>query len=127
MSINMSACILKYRSILSLVLYLLFSVGSRSYLTSRCVVYRIVAGASSFLILHLSINYSSVIGYYFFFTTLYIKQILLISHLRGTMVQVWERWMSLLSSLPLCMFLFQDFPRLGLQECNVTVNVSIMV
>ena len=66
MSINISVCILKYRSILSLVLYLLFSVGSRSDLTRRCVVARIVAVASSLLIIHLYINSFSVIVYFFY-------------------------------------------------------------
>ena len=65
MSINISVYILKYRSILSLVLHLLFIVGSRSDLTRQCVVDRTVAVASSFLICHLSINYFSVIEYFF--------------------------------------------------------------
>ena len=65
MSINISVCILKYCSILSLVLYVLFSVGSRSNLTKQCVATRTLSVASSFLIHHLSINYFSFIGYFF--------------------------------------------------------------
>ena len=117
MSINISVFILKYRSILSLVVYLLFSVGSRSDLTRRCVVAMTVAVASSFLICHLSINYFSVIGYFFSpDVNPHITNSPSNSLERDRGSSVGEMDVSI-ELTPTSHVLLRDFPQLGLQEC----------
>ena len=127
MSINISVYILKYRSILSLVLYPLFIVGSRSDLTRCCVVSRTVAVASSFLILHLSISSFSVVLYFFSpDDTPHIPNYPSKSLERDRGSSVGEMDVSI-ELTPTSHVLLRDFHSWVFRSVDVTINVTIMV